>query len=91
MDRDIARACDCLQHEHDRVRAACTKVLAQNDKALERELGRSLALTFRQALLGTRCCSNSLVLLPALGSAATTVAVQSKLHERYVSFAREVG
>ena len=38
MHRNIARAYDCLQHEHDCVRAACVKILAQNDKCLEREL-----------------------------------------------------
>ena len=38
MKRNVARAYDCLQDEHDRVRAACIKILAQNDKGLEREL-----------------------------------------------------
>lgn len=41
MHRNIARAYDCLQDEHDRVRAACVKILAQNDKSLERELLRA--------------------------------------------------
>ena len=41
MHRNIARAYDCLQHEHDRVRAACIKIMAQNDKGLERELLRA--------------------------------------------------
>ena len=41
MHRNIARAYDCLLHEHDRVRAACIKILAQNDKGLERELLRT--------------------------------------------------
>ncbi len=39
--RNIARAYDCLQHEHDRVRAACIKILAQRDKGLQRELLRA--------------------------------------------------
>jgi hypothetical protein len=38
MHRNIARAYDCLEDEHDRVRAACVKILAQNDRHLEREL-----------------------------------------------------
>ncbi len=40
MHRNIARAYDCLQDEHDRIRAACVKILAQNDRSLERELLR---------------------------------------------------
>ena len=38
MKRNVARAYDCLQDEHDRVRAPFIKILAQNDKGLEREL-----------------------------------------------------
>jgi hypothetical protein len=41
MHRNIARAYDCLQNEHDRVRATCVKILSQNDKALERHLLRA--------------------------------------------------
>jgi len=41
MHRNIARAYDCLQSEHDRVRAACIKILAQRNKDLERELLRA--------------------------------------------------
>ena len=41
MHRNIARAYDCLQDEHDRVRAACVRILAQNDRSLERELLRA--------------------------------------------------
>jgi hypothetical protein len=41
MHRNIARAYDCLQEEHDRIRAACVKILAQNDRSLERELLRA--------------------------------------------------
>jgi hypothetical protein len=41
MYRNIARAYDCLQDEHDRVRAACVKILAQNDRHLEKELLRA--------------------------------------------------
>lgn len=41
MHRNIARAYDCLQDEHDRIRAACIKILAQNDKTLARELLRA--------------------------------------------------
>jgi hypothetical protein len=41
MYRNIARAYDCLQDEHDRVRAACVKIVAQNDRHLERELLRA--------------------------------------------------
>jgi hypothetical protein len=35
MHRNIARAYDCLQDEHYRIRTACVKILAQNDKSLE--------------------------------------------------------
>jgi inorganic triphosphatase YgiF len=38
MHRNIARANDCLQDEHARVREACVKILSRNDKHLEREL-----------------------------------------------------
>ena len=38
MHRNIARAYDCLQHEHDPVRVACIKILAQKRQGLEREL-----------------------------------------------------
>jgi hypothetical protein len=31
MHHDIARAYDCPKREHDRVRAACVKNLAQNE------------------------------------------------------------
>jgi hypothetical protein len=41
MHRNIARAYDCLQSEHDRVRAAYIKILAQRNKDLERELLRA--------------------------------------------------
>ncbi len=41
MRRNIARAHDCLQNEHYRVRAACVKILSQKDKSLERELLRA--------------------------------------------------
>jgi len=41
MHRNIARAYDCLQDEHDRVRLACVKILSQKDKNLERELLRA--------------------------------------------------
>jgi hypothetical protein len=41
MHRNIARAYDCLQDEHNRIRAACVKILAQNDSNLERELIRA--------------------------------------------------
>jgi hypothetical protein len=41
MHRNIARAYDCPQDEHDRVRAAWVKILAQNDRHLERELLRA--------------------------------------------------
>jgi hypothetical protein len=41
MHRNITRAYDCLQDEHDRIRAACVKILAQNDRSLERELFRA--------------------------------------------------
>jgi hypothetical protein len=41
MHRNIARAYDCLQDEHDRIRAACINILAQNDTRLERELLRA--------------------------------------------------
>jgi hypothetical protein len=41
MHRNIARAYDCLQDEYDRIRMACIKILAQNDRNLERELLRA--------------------------------------------------
>jgi hypothetical protein len=41
MHRNIARAYNCLQDEHDRVRSVCVKILSRNDKALERELLRA--------------------------------------------------
>jgi hypothetical protein len=41
MHRNIARAYDCLQDEHDRIRTACVKILSQGDKGLERELLRA--------------------------------------------------
>jgi len=41
MHRNIARAYDYLQREHDRIRAACVRILAQKDRALERQLFRA--------------------------------------------------
>lgn len=41
MHRNVARAYDYLNREHDRVRAACVKIVAQNDRALERQLFRA--------------------------------------------------
>ena len=41
MHLNIARAYDCLQNEHARVRAACVKILSQNDKVVERHLLRA--------------------------------------------------
>jgi hypothetical protein len=41
MHRNIARAYDYLQREHDRVRAAYVRILAQKDRALERQLFRA--------------------------------------------------
>jgi hypothetical protein len=41
MHRNIARAYDFLENEHDRVRAMCIKILSQKDKALERHLLRA--------------------------------------------------
>ena len=41
MHRNIARAYDYLKREHDRVRAAHVKILAQNDRVLERHLFRA--------------------------------------------------
>ena len=41
MHRNIARAYDYLKREHDRVRAAHVKILAQNDRALARHLFRA--------------------------------------------------
>jgi len=40
MHRNVARAYDHLRAEHDRIRAACVKILAQNDNAVERQLLR---------------------------------------------------
>ena len=52
MKRNVARAYDCLQDEHDRVRAACIKILAQNDKGLERELLQAFS-DFQSGRMGT--------------------------------------
>jgi len=41
MHRNIARAYDYLQREHERVRAAHVKILAQEDRVLERRLFRA--------------------------------------------------
>jgi hypothetical protein len=41
MHRNIARAYHCLQDEHIRVRTACVKILARNDRAIERKLVRA--------------------------------------------------
>lgn len=41
MHRNIARAYDCLKREHDRIRAAHVKILAQKDRRLERRLFRA--------------------------------------------------
>ena len=41
MHHNIARAYDCLQDEHNRVRAVYVQILSQNDKSLERELLRA--------------------------------------------------
>jgi hypothetical protein len=41
MHRNIARAYDYLKREHDRIRAAHVKTLAQNDRSLERQLFRA--------------------------------------------------
>jgi hypothetical protein len=41
MHRNIARAYNCLQDEHNRVRTACVKILARNDRAVERQLLRA--------------------------------------------------
>jgi hypothetical protein len=41
MHRNIVRAYNCLQDEHNRVRTACVKILSRKDKALERELLRA--------------------------------------------------
>ena len=42
MHRNIARAYDYFQREHNRVRAAHVKILAQNDRALSRLFRASL-------------------------------------------------
>ena len=41
MHRNIARAYDYLQREHNRIRAVCVRILAQRDRALERQLFRA--------------------------------------------------
>jgi len=41
MHLNIARAYDYLKREHDRIRAAHVKILAQNDRSLERHLFRA--------------------------------------------------
>jgi Uncharacterised protein family (UPF0175) len=44
MHRNIARAYDCLQAEHNRVRADCIKLLAQKNHNLERELMPTMSM-----------------------------------------------
>jgi hypothetical protein len=41
MRRNIARAYDCLQDEHNRIRTACAKILSYREKRLEREFLRA--------------------------------------------------
>ena len=41
MHRNIAHAHDYLKREHDQIRAACVKILAQKDRHLERRLLRA--------------------------------------------------
>ena len=41
MQRNIARAYDYLKREHDRVRKQYVKILAQNNRGLERHLFRA--------------------------------------------------
>jgi hypothetical protein len=41
MHRNIARAYDYLKREQDRIRAAYVRILAQNDRALQRHLYRA--------------------------------------------------
>lgn len=38
MHRNIVWAYHCIQDEHNRVRTACVKILARNDRAVERQL-----------------------------------------------------
>jgi hypothetical protein len=40
MRRNIARAYDCLEDEHNSVRTACAKILPIGEKRLEREFVR---------------------------------------------------
>jgi hypothetical protein len=41
MHRNVARAYDYLKREHDRIRAAHVRILAQKDRRLERRLFRA--------------------------------------------------
>jgi hypothetical protein len=41
MHRNIARAYNWLQDEHNRVRSVCVKILSRNDRTIERELLRA--------------------------------------------------
>jgi hypothetical protein len=41
MHRNVARAYDYLKREHDRIRAAYVRILAQKDRRLERQLFRA--------------------------------------------------
>jgi hypothetical protein len=41
MHRNIVRAYNCLQDEHNRLRAACFKSFSRNDKDPEQELLRA--------------------------------------------------
>jgi hypothetical protein len=41
MHRNVARACDYLTREHNRIRGLYVKILAQNNRGLERHLFRA--------------------------------------------------
>lgn len=41
MHRNVARAYDYLRAEHDRIRVACIRILAQNNRAVQRRLLRA--------------------------------------------------
>jgi hypothetical protein len=60
MHRNIARAYNCLQDEHNRVRTACVKILARNDRAIERQLLRASLDDPKQSLPPSSC----VVLIP---------------------------
>ena len=64
MHRNVARAYDYLKREHDRIRAAHVKILAQKDRHLERLLFRAdldSSRYFDESDTPRKCLSASIV------------------------------